>query len=70
MSNLIPEIDISKLLKYGFNSKRSLKTVKKIEKACLEIGFFSIKGHGLQQEINSTLFVCKKIFEAAVRGCK
>ena len=62
MSNLIPEIDISKLLNQGICAKESVKIIKKIEKACLNTGFFSITGHGLQHEINSILTVCKKFF--------
>mgnify|MGYP001122428744 CR=1 FL=1 len=38
------------------------QSIRQIEKACLNTGFFSIKGHGIQSEINSTLLVCKKFF--------
>ena len=43
----IPTINISSLLDSKFTSKKSLDTIKKIEKACVKIGFFQIVGHGI-----------------------
>ena len=40
--NYIPTINISSILRKNFNSKTSLKIVKEIEKACLDVGFFQI----------------------------
>ena len=45
--NFIPTINISSLLDCKFDSKNSLKMIKKIEKACKEVGFFQIIGHGI-----------------------
>ena len=57
MNTYIPTIDISSLTKNNFNTKRSLQTIKKIEKACIEVGFFQITGHGIDiKEINN---ICK-----------
>ena len=40
MRNYIPTINISSLLKNNFNSISSKKTIKKIEIACVNVGFF------------------------------
>ena len=40
--NYIPTINISSILRKNFDSKTSLKVVKEIEKACLDVGFFQI----------------------------
>ena len=60
---IIPKIDISELINYGFNSSRSNKLIKQIKEACLDIGFFTIVGHGISTKlINSTLITSKKFF--------
>ena len=38
--NYIPTINISSLVNKDLGSKESLKIIKKIEKACVEVGFF------------------------------
>ena len=38
--NYIPTINISSLVSKDLGSKESLKIIKKIEKACVEVGFF------------------------------
>ena len=48
--NIIPTIDISSIKKNNFNSHQSIKTIKQINKACVEIGFFQIVGHGISQK--------------------
>ena len=45
--NYIPTIDISPIIKNGLNSSKAFDVIKKIEKACVEIGFFQIIGHGI-----------------------
>ena len=46
--NYIPTINISSLIKNNFeNTKCFLKTIKEIEKACNNVGFFQIIGHGI-----------------------
>ena len=47
--NYIPTINISTIYKYGLDSKKSLKILKEIEKACTKVGFFQIIGHGIKQ---------------------
>ena len=61
--NFIPTINISSLLDCKFDSKNSLKMIKKIEKACKEVGFFQIIGHGIgKRNIENTCVVGKKFF--------
>ena len=47
--NYIPTINISTIYKYGLDSKKSLKILEEIEKACTKVGFFQIIGHGIKQ---------------------
>ena len=43
----IPTINISSLIKNNFETQSAFKTIKEIEKACVNIGFFQVTGHGL-----------------------
>ena len=43
----IPTINISSLIKNNFDTQVASKTIKKIEKACVNVGFFQVTGHGL-----------------------
>ena len=43
----IPTINISSLIKNNFETQKAFKTIKEIEKACVNIGFFQVTGHGL-----------------------
>ena len=47
MRSYIPTINISSLLKEDFNSISANNTIKKIERACIKVGFFQITGHGI-----------------------
>jgi len=49
MRNYIPTINISSLLKSDFNTLTAKNTIKKIEKACVNVGFFQIVGHGINK---------------------
>ena len=63
MKNIIPKIDISDLVINGLNSSKSKRVIKKIRKACLKVGFFTITGHGISSKlINSTLITSKIFF--------
>ena len=63
MNEIVPKINISKLIINGLNSSKSNKVIKQIKKACLEVGFFTIVGHGISTKlINSTLITSKKFF--------
>ena len=63
MKSIIPKINISDLVINGLNSSKSKGIIKKIRKACLDVGFFTIVGHGISTKlINSTLITSKKFF--------
>ena len=48
--NLIPSINISSIIKDDFNSAKSIKTINKIKKACINIGFFQVTNHGIRKQ--------------------
>ena len=48
--NLIPTVDISSLVNQDFNSNKSIETTNKIKKACINIGFFQVTGHGISKK--------------------
>ncbi len=61
--NYIPTINISSLIKNNFETQNAFKTIKEIEKACINIGFFQITGHGINlKEIKKTCEVGNKFF--------
>ena len=61
--NYIPTINISSLIKNNFETRNAFETIKKIEKACVDIGFFQVIGHGLNlKEIKKTCDVGNKFF--------
>ena len=63
--NYIPTINISSILRKNFNSKTSLKIVKEVEKACLDVGFFQIIGHGIKlKNINKICTVGENFFKS------
>ena len=55
--NYIPTINISSLLDNKFKSNKSINTIKKIEKACMQVGFFQVVGHGIS--LKTIMNVCK-----------
>ena len=55
--NYIPTINISSLLDKKFKSNKSINTIKKIEKACMQVGFFQVVGHGIS--LKTIMNVCK-----------
>ena len=61
--NYIPTINISSLIKNNFETRSAFKTIKEIEKACVNIGFFQVIGHGLNlKEIKNICDVGNKFF--------
>ena len=67
--NIIPTINISSIVKGGFESKKSLKTINKIKKACIDIGFFQITGHGISQKnIKNICNVGNKFFNSSEKN--
>ena len=47
IKNFIPTINISSIIKKNQDKKKIYLTIKKIEKACIDVGFFQIIGHGI-----------------------
>ena len=71
MRNYIPTIDISSLLKTEFNSLSAINTIKKIEKACVEVGFFQVTKHGIDiKEINNICKIGNKFFRSSEKNKK
>ena len=66
MKSYIPTIDISSLTKSNFKSKKSIQTIKQIEKACKKVGFFQITGHGIK--INKVSEVGQKFFKLPLKN--
>ncbi len=48
--NIIPTINISSIIKNGYECQKSFETINKIKKACIDIGFFQVTGHGISQK--------------------
>ena len=62
----IPTINISSLINNKFETNIAIKTIKKIEKACIDVGFFQVVGHGINlKEINKTCAVGYKFFNSS-----
>ena len=65
----IPTIDISSLLENNFDKKNSLIIIKKMERACKEVGFFQITGHGISlKRINRICKIGKKFFNSSLKN--
>ena len=63
--NFIPTIDISSILE-DINSKKSKKIIKKIDKACFEVGFFQIVNHGISKnQIQNISRIGNKFFKSS-----
>ena len=64
--NLIPTINISPIIKNDFGSKKSKKVIKEIKKACINIGFFQVIGHGINKKsIRNICNVGNKFFSSS-----
>ena len=69
--NIIPTINISSIVKNDFTSKKSAKTIKEIEKACINIGFFQVVGHGISsKKITNICKVGNKFFKLSKKNKK
>ena len=67
--NYIPTINISSILEKGFDTKPTLKIVEEIEKACLDVGFFQITGHGIKlKNINKICKVGENFFKLNIKN--
>jgi len=64
--NFIPTINISKLNLESINSKNNV-IFKQIQKACIEVGFFQIVGHGIEKNlIHNITKTAHKFFNSKV----
>ena len=64
--NLIPTINISSIINQNFSSNKSIETINKIKKSCMNIGFFQITGHGIsKKDINNVAKVGNKFFNSS-----
>jgi len=64
--NLIPTINISSLVNQDFNSNKSIETINKIKKACINIGFFQVIDHGMNKKnIKNICNVGNKFFNSS-----
>ena len=69
--NYIPTINISSLVKNNFEKQNTIKTIKKIEKACQNVGFFQITGHGIdQKDIRNICKIGNKFFNSSEKNKK
>ncbi len=69
--NLIPTINISSLIKDGYHCNKSIKTINKIKEACINIGFFQVTGHGINQKnIRDICKVGNKFFNSSEKNKK
>ena len=69
MKNYIPTVSISSLLKSNFNSQSAKNTIKKIERACIDVGFFQVTGHGIDiKEINNICKIGNKFFNSSEKN--
>jgi isopenicillin N synthase-like dioxygenase len=65
MKSYIPTINISSFLKSDFNTLASKNTLRKIEKACVDIGFFQVTGHGIDiKKINNVCKIGNRFFNS------
>ena len=66
MKSYIPTINISSLLKSDFNTLASKNILRKIEKACVDIGFFQVTGHGIDiKKINNVCKIGNRFFNSS-----
>ena len=69
--NIIPTINISSIVKNGYESRSSIKIINKIKKACINIGFFQVIGHGINQKnIKKVCNIGNKFFNSSEKNKK
>ena len=67
--NLIPTINISSIVKSNFENKKSINTINSIKKACIDIGFFQVTGHGIsQRKIKDICNIGNKFFNSSKKN--
>ena len=71
MKSYIPTIDISSLLNLDFSTLAAKNTIREIEKACIEVGFFQVVGHGINiKKINDICKIGNKFFNSSEKNKK
>ena len=69
--NIIPSINITSIVKGDFDCSRSISAINKIKKACINIGFFQVTGHGISQKnIKNICKVGNKFFNSSEKNKK
>ena len=69
--NIIPTINISSIIKNDFDNSSSIRTINKIKRACINIGFFQVTGHGISQKnIKNLCNVGDKFFNSSKKNKK
>jgi isopenicillin N synthase-like dioxygenase len=69
MKDYIPTINISSLLNKKLKSISAKSTIGKIEKACVEVGFFQITSHGInKKDINNVVKVGNLFFNSSIKN--
>ena len=64
--DIIPTINISSIINQNFSSNKSITTINKIKKACINIGFFQVTGHGMNKKnIKNICSVGNKFFNSS-----
>ena len=67
--NIIPTINISSIVKKGFDNSKSIIASNKIKEACINIGFFQITGYGIsQKEIKNICKIGNKFFNSSEKN--
>ena len=67
--SLIPTINISSIVKNNFENKKSINTINSIKKACIDIGFFQVTGHGIsQKKIKDICNIGNKFFNSSKKN--
>ncbi len=67
--SIIHTINISSIIKNGFESPKSTNAINKIKKACVNIGFFQVIGHGIsQKKIKNICNVGNKFFNSSEKN--
>ena len=69
MKDYIPTINITSLLNKKLKSINAKNTISKIEKACVEVGFFQITSHGInKKDINNIVKVGNLFFNSSIKN--
>ena len=69
--SIIPSINISSIVKGDFDCSRSINAINKIKKACINIGFFQVTGHGINKKnIKNICNVGNKFFNSSENNKK